>query len=151
MYMNISFQEVGWSKEDIEAFISIQLSVANSITYRMGYLSYEKASLRLLHVSVFFVKNDGIIVGSVEWEQIDHERVHIKSIAIKPEYQDQGIGHAVLRTLIKDILCEYMIVTLQTHTLNRALNLYKRLGFTIDDTTLAPDSNDMYHHLSLKK
>ena len=51
--------------------------------------------------------------------------------AILPEWRGQGIGTQVLQQLIQSTAATESIFTLRVEKNNRALHLYKRLGFTI--------------------
>lgn len=53
----------------------------------------------------------------------------VRDIVISPEYQNRGIGTFLLSEVIEQARARSVPVQLGTHRLNRALNLYLRLGF----------------------
>lgn len=67
------------------------------------------------------------IVGFFNGKDKDDKTFEIGNICIKPEYQNKGIGTAVL----KEILFEHkeQEIILQCFKENRAINLYQKLGF----------------------
>ena len=69
----------------------------------------------------------GEIVGFYNGKDKDDNTFEIGNICIKPEYQNKGIGTAVL----KEILFENKSkgITLQCFKENPAIKLYKRMGF----------------------
>ena len=67
------------------------------------------------------------IVGFFNGKDKDDKTFEIGNICLKPEYQNKGIGTAVL----KEILFEHkeQEIILQCFKENRAINLYQKLGF----------------------
>jgi ribosomal protein S18 acetylase RimI-like enzyme len=55
--------------------------------------------------------------------------LHVREIVILPGYQGQGIGSTLLRDVIERARQRDVPVRLGTHHVNRAANLYRRLGF----------------------
>jgi len=51
------------------------------------------------------------------------------SVAVLPEYRNQGIGTAMLSRLLKESASRYRAVSLSVSPANPALRLYQRLGF----------------------
>jgi ribosomal protein S18 acetylase RimI-like enzyme len=51
------------------------------------------------------------------------------SIAVLPEYRNQGIGTAMLIRLLKEAASSYPAVSLSVSPSNPAIRLYQRLGF----------------------
>lgn len=87
----------------------------------------------------FVAEIDNRFVGMV-WVRIMNDYGHIDdcipslAISIYKEYRGQGIGEALMRTMI-DFLgkLEYPAVSLAVQKRNKALNLYKKLGFEVVD------------------
>ena len=88
----------------------------------------------------FVAEVDGRVVGAA-WSRVMDDYGHIDddtpslAIALYPEYRGQGLGGAMLAKLL-DALREdgWARVSLSVQKANRALRLYKRLGFvTVED------------------
>ena len=57
------------------------------------------------------------------------DNIHVRELVVDPDYQGQGIGTYILRDVIERAIARGVPVLLATHQLNRAVNLYRRLGF----------------------
>ena len=71
---------------------------------------------------------DGRPCGYVCIEDRDDD-IHVREIAVAPEYQGQGIGSAILRDVMERARTRRVPVRLGTLHKNRALGLYRKLGF----------------------
>jgi len=61
--------------------------------------------------------------------------VHLGELVLAPHYQGKRIGTSVLRALIEHARARRVPLHLGTHLLNRAANLYRRVGFRQIGTT----------------
>ena len=61
--------------------------------------------------------------------------VFLKSIEVLPEYQNQGIGTTVLKSILEEAHDTGQAVCLQVLKVNPARSLYERLGFLITGET----------------
>lgn len=61
--------------------------------------------------------------------------VHVRELVIHPQCQGKGIGTAMLQNVCADAAARGVPVRLGTFHKNRALALYKRLGFEAYDRT----------------
>lgn len=81
----------------------------------------------------FVAKVDGKVVGyGGVWIVVDEG--HITNIAVHPDYRGQGIGEAIVKSLIA-LAKEHNItsITLEVRPTNTAaLNLYKKFGFKVE-------------------
>ena len=70
-----------------------------------------------------------IVAYAVAWFIVDE--IHIGNVAVRPDYQGQGIGQAVLRSILEEGERRGMTyATLEVRPSNtRALALYERFGF----------------------
>lgn len=127
----ISFMKADLNEENINIFISIQNSVANPKTFRMGYVTEKKASDRFNDAEVLFIKKDDKIVGILEYQLGTNNYAYIKSMAILPEFQGQNIGRQSLLLLLNNYLRHISRIGLNTHPENKALILYQSIGFVI--------------------
>ncbi|WP_239255711.1 ribosomal protein S18-alanine N-acetyltransferase [Listeria ilorinensis] len=76
------------------------------------------------------LEQDGEIVGYAGiWRVLDEG--HITNIAVKPDYQGQHLGEALLRELLHEAVEEGVLrVTLEVRVSNKkAQNLYRKLNF----------------------
>ncbi len=71
---------------------------------------------------------DGTACGYVCIEDRDDD-IHVRELVLLPEYQGRGIGSSILREVMDRARARRVPVRLGTQHKNRALNLYRRLGF----------------------
>lgn len=128
--MKIEVLEVFPTDKNLEIFCLIQNSVANPKTFRMGYVTKERAIKRFESATVLFIKCNGNNVGTFEYEVIPDNTIYFKSIAVCPEFQNRGIGKEVILIML-DRLKNFNKISLNTHPQNPALELYKSLGFIV--------------------
>jgi ribosomal protein S18 acetylase RimI-like enzyme len=88
-----------------------------------------------LTVSAIVVR--GTRVGVVQIEETCSE-MYLQQIAILPEYQRQGIGTAIVQSLMTHALAVRKPLRLSVFQANsKARRLYERLGFTVVSETAA--------------
>ena len=61
--------------------------------------------------------------------EIRAEVIYLHELVIDPDFQCRGIGTHVLRDVIEQASSRGVPVRLRTHIINRAANLYRRMGF----------------------
>jgi ribosomal protein S18 acetylase RimI-like enzyme len=71
---------------------------------------------------------DGIPCGYV-WIEDRDDDIHVHELVLLPEFQGQGVGSSLLRQVMERASKRQVPVRLGTFHANRALNLYRRLGF----------------------
>jgi GNAT superfamily N-acetyltransferase len=71
---------------------------------------------------------DPVACGYCRIEFSDHAIV-VHELVIDPNFQGRGIGTCIMESVFKDAAKRAVPVRLQTQLLNRAANLYRRLGF----------------------
>lgn len=59
------------------------------------------------------------------------EEIRIVDIALLPEYRGRGVGTALLRSVLEEGRASAKPVTIHVERFNRALTLYRRLGFEV--------------------
>jgi ribosomal protein S18 acetylase RimI-like enzyme len=81
------------------------------------------------------IQFNGVDVGTLHIQD-RAEELFIANLAILPAYQRQGIGTAVIQTLIETAASQGKPVALQVLKVNRgARSLYQRLGFGVTGET----------------
>lgn len=71
---------------------------------------------------------DGIPCGYTCIEDRQND-IHVRELVILPEFQNQGVGSSLLRAAMEHARGRDTPVRLGTFHVNRAANLYRRLGF----------------------
>ena len=90
---------------------------------RMFTQWFEPAQLQIVVV-------DGQDVGLISVERRPAE-LFLSTIEILPEYQNRGVGRAVIRDILARAQAEGVPVGLQVLKVNPARRLYERLGFSL--------------------
>ena len=76
------------------------------------------------------IRYDGADVGVLSVEERD-DSLFVALIAILPAYQRRGIGTSLIRRLQEEASERGLAVTLRVLKVNRARELYERLGFSL--------------------
>lgn len=118
---------------DIPKLIEIEKSVAGTKIY--SPMLTQDEWIKALEIGVvYLIKKNGIIVGNISHEKKGKDYVHISGLAITPQFQGQGIAREVLKRILVE-LKNAKRIDLATHPDNeKALKLYKSLGFIIEST-----------------
>lgn len=70
------------------------------------------------------------IIGA-SWMTFDGRRIHLHHIGVKPGFQNQGFGKLLTKESLKFAKEKGYQIKLEVHKDNKkAINLYKKLGFT---------------------
>jgi ribosomal protein S18 acetylase RimI-like enzyme len=78
---------------------------------------------------VMIKKDSGIIVGT-SWMTYDGRRIHLHHFAIKPEFQNMGLGKWLTLESLKFAREKNKQIKLEVHKSNEtAVHLYQALGF----------------------
>ena len=80
------------------------------------------------NASVEAIVCDGEPVGFCVLVRGDGD-IHVRELVVDPRHQGRGIGAKVLQHVLKEAEREGIRVRLETHRVNRAESLYRRLGF----------------------
>lgn len=76
----------------------------------------------------FIVCVDGVDAGVLQFT-VKNDHVFLTSVALLPEHQGRGIGAALVNMVLVEGRRHNIPVRLQVLKVNRAKNLYERLGF----------------------
>ncbi len=109
---------VDWPDADKAAFVTMQFA-AQAAHYREHYPDADQA----------VIEADGAPVGRLYLDRRADE-VRIVDIALLPEARGHGVGAHLLRRVLEEGAARGVPVRIHVERFNRALGLYRRLGFT---------------------
>jgi GNAT superfamily N-acetyltransferase len=98
--------------------------------------AFQESNFRKNYVpaEIQIVMLDGEEIGMISLEHKVDE-IFLRIIEIRPGYQRQGLGTAIIHTIINDATRQKKPVSLRVLKANPAKRLYERLGFrTIEET-----------------
>jgi GNAT superfamily N-acetyltransferase len=101
---------------------------------RQAFLNQQFRAMRQGYAEMFPDGEFSIILldGRPIGRQVVHrndERICVADVALLPPYQCQGIGTILMKSVLDDAAAAKLPVRLHVVRENRALNLYRRLGF----------------------
>lgn len=121
LYISVRSEEValwGWSADQCNAFLRMQFDMQQR-AYAMQFAGVDQ-----------LICMDGEPVGRFLVERTaDH--FHLVDIALLPEHRNEEIGKYLIEMLQSEASAQALPVTLSVLKDNRAIRLYRRLGFTI--------------------
>jgi GNAT superfamily N-acetyltransferase len=106
-----------WAPEQKDAFLQMQ-STAQLKHYR---LNYPKAEYQI-------IEQNGVAVGRLIVDRSKNP-ILLMDIALLPEYQEKGVGTALIQDLMAEAASRNWSLCLHVETFNPAMQLYSRLGF----------------------
>ncbi len=109
---------VDWSDTDKAAFVAMQFA-AQTAHYREHYPDAYQAVIEV----------DGAPVGRLYLDRRTDE-IRIVDIALLPEARGHGVGAHLLRRVLEEGAARGVPVRIHVERFNRALGLYRRLGFS---------------------
>ncbi len=117
--------------KDIDQYLAIEKSVIGPKTYS-GIKDENEAKEEFRNNQIYFIKKDGKIVGTIQYEMKSHDHAYLSGLVIDPHFQGQGIGCEASK-LILNKLKNMKRINVVTHPDNAAaLKLYQSLGFIIE-------------------
>ncbi len=108
----------GWDTQQQQAFLKMQFQ-ARQISYRNQFPNnnYQIVLIQKLAVgAMLIIRNEA--------------EIHLVDLALLPEYRDRGIGTFLLQNLLAEAAQTRKPVRLHVIQVNRAFQLYQRLGFS---------------------
>ncbi|EKD23967.1 MAG: acetyltransferase [uncultured bacterium] len=125
----ITFQKA--TIEDIDAFIAIEQKSAHSYMYS-NCADREDAEDELKNCEVYFIKKDGVIVGSTEYQIKEPGHAYMSGLVIDPAFQGQGIARKAIEFKLEQ-LKDMKRIDLVTHPHNsKVICMYLSYGFIIE-------------------
>lgn len=115
--------------QDVDLYMELEKSVATHLY--VGTTDSKEVEDNLENNVVYFIEDEGRVVGSVEYEFVSADHAHLWGLVVLPEFQGKGIGKEALKKVLEE-LEGISLVDLVTHPENtRAIALYESLGFRI--------------------
>ncbi|MGR3278421.1 GNAT family N-acetyltransferase [Acaryochloris marina NIES-2412] len=109
---------VPWSEEQKQTFLEFQFNAQHT---------FYQSQFKDAHFWV--IESAGVSLGRLYLDQRTDE-IRIIDIALMPAYRERGIGTTLLKAILAAGRTNKHPVTIHVERNNRALNLYRRLGFT---------------------
>ena len=109
--------QTGWDEAQIAAFLRFQFQ-AQHLHYTTHYADAQR----------FVVERDGVPAGRLylHWRAGE---LRIIDIALLPGHRGTGLGGTLLRALLDAADENRLFVSIHVERMNRAMTLYRRLGF----------------------
>lgn len=128
-------QVTDWTPSQKEAFLRWQFT-AQHTHYQNNY---EGAHF-------WIIESNSRVIGRLYLDtNFESESMRIIDIALLPEWRNRGIGKKILLDIMDLAETMNLCVTIHVESFNRAMKLYKKLGFT-----LVSETNGVYHLLEWK-
>lgn len=108
---------VPWSEEQKQAFLEFQFNAQHTF-YQTQFGD----------AAFWVIEQAGVPIGRLYLDRRADE-IRIIDIALLPAYRDRGIGTALLNAVLAEGQDKNQPVTIHVERNNRALHLYRRLGF----------------------
>jgi ribosomal protein S18 acetylase RimI-like enzyme len=108
-----------WDDTQKQAFLTMQFDAQ----HRYYTSQFPNADFDILELG-----NEAI--GRLYTDRCRHE-IHIIDVSLLPKFRGQGIGSALLQSLLAEAASADKCVSLRVEQLNPAMRLYQRLGFTV--------------------
>ncbi|MGA1790009.1 MAG: GNAT family N-acetyltransferase [bacterium] len=110
---------LGWNSDEKEKFLRMQFNAQHRFYQeRFSNAEFQVICLDSRPIGRLYVDRRG-------------DEIRIVDIALLPEYRNSGIGTSLLEALLAEAARKGLPVRIHVEHFNRALHLYKRLGFVI--------------------
>jgi len=113
--------------KDTQTLLEIEKTTVGLKIYS-GYFTEKEIEEWVNNDTVYLIKNDEVIVGSISYEVKNKDHVYISGLVIKPEFQKQGLAKQAMILLFEE-LKSYKQISLAVHPDNHAVKLYESFGF----------------------
>lgn len=118
--------------KDVDEYLDIERSIDGTPTY-LATTDPKEALAEIKNNIAYLISENGHIVGSVMYQMKTPDHARISGLAIRPDFQNRGIGRAVMTKILEE-LKDIPNIDLVTHPDNdRAIKLYESLGFTLGE------------------
>ncbi|MCR4333908.1 MAG: GNAT family N-acetyltransferase [Patescibacteria group bacterium] len=127
-----SIELVRATTDDTEAYIALEKSLGETETYSTMDTP-DEALKNITECTTYFIKEDGVIVGSVSYVMKSPDHAYIDGLLVMPPHQGRGLGRAAMLKILEEI-GDVRLIDLVTHPDNAtSIKLYQSLGFTIGE------------------
>jgi len=114
--------------EDIPSILEVDESVTGTKLYH-GFAGSDDRQKDFVENIFYLIEKDKKDIGYVAYSDIEKDKIYIRWLAVKKDFQGQGIAKKAMQILINQ-LKNIETVELVTHPENKkAIALYKSLGF----------------------
>ena len=114
--------------EDIGSILEVEKSVIGTKIYS-GLTGRDDAVKEMTEDIYYLIEKDGKVVGDVSYRKVDENHAYFSGLAVAKEFQRQGIAKKAVQMILEK-LKDIKLIDLVTHPENeKAINLYKSLGF----------------------
>ena len=125
----ITFQKA--TINDVDTFIEIEKTSVGLKMYS-SMTDPEEAKKEIENNEVYFIKKDGQIVGSTEYQIKSPGEAYLGGLIIKPEYREQGIARKAIEFRLEK-LKGIKRLWLVTHPHNsKMIKMYLSYGFIVE-------------------
>ncbi len=119
------------SLSDVDTYVNLEKNFSSLKNYSPSD-TIAQAQEQIKNNLCFFIKQNNIIVGSIDYHMKDEYCAYITGLVVHPDFQDQGIARTALNMLLEE-LKNVKEISLDTHPHNtKAIMLYLSSGFLID-------------------
>ena len=123
LYVSTRWEElapiIDWTEAQKHAFLESQFAAQ----WRHYQSAYHDAEFQIVLLHDHEAGRFYLHRGESDWRVVD--------ISLLPEHRNQGVGTAILSSLIQQADAAGIKVSIHVETFNRARRLYQRLGFCI--------------------
>lgn len=116
---------------DVDEFLALEKKVSVPRIYH-PIVTTEEALEEIRDNELFFLKHGDAVVGTLSYQKQQDNSMYISNMSVLPEYRGQGIAREGME-MILSMIGDASKIWLVTHPENiPALNLYKSLGFVVE-------------------
>ena len=108
---------VPWSESEKKTFLEFQFNAQHTF--------YQN---QFGDAAFWVIEQENVPIGRLYLDRRSDE-IRIIDIALLPAYRDRGIGTALLNAILAEGQANHQPIRIHVEHNNRALNLYRRLGF----------------------
>ena len=127
----MSFRFIQATAQDREYLLELRkLTMVEHLEQSGQFLSEEEHESRLndAYECSYLIIHKDTLIGTLKFREFE-EKLEIMQLQIHPDFQGNGLGGRVIKQVLESSKPKFLELTVLKE--NPALNLYKRLGFSI--------------------